>query len=103
MKVSSEKYSSFRDISGNQHCIVQVLLLVSLAFVWHVETAELLNSKERQALIGHLQDVRSDRIVLTERQKLALKQEMQFQQQGFSPFSPRTDPDFERGKVLGER
>ena len=82
---------------------VQVLLLVSLAFVWQVETAGLLSSKERQALIGHLQDVRSDKIVLTERQKLALKQEMEFQQQGFSPFSPRTDPDFERGKVLGEK
>ena len=63
----------------------------------------MLNSKERQALIGHLQDVRSDKIVLTERQKLALTQEMEFQKQGFSPFSPRSDPGFETGKVPGEK
>ena len=62
-----------------------------------------MSSQERQALIGHLQEVRSDRIVLTERQKLALEQEMEFQKQGFSPFSPRTDPDFETGKVGGKK
>ena len=63
----------------------------------------MLNSKERKALIGHHQDVRSDKIVLTDRQKLALRQEMEFQEKGFPPFSPRTDPGFETGKAPGEK
>ena len=32
-------------------------------------------------------------IALTERQKLALKQELEFREKGFPAFSPRTDPD----------
>merc|ERR1712001_130402 len=79
--------------------VMKVFLLLWLAFVSHAQATGLLNSKERRALIGHLQDVRSDKIVLTDRQKLALRQEMEFQKQGFSPFSPRTDPGFETGKV----
>ena len=83
--------------------MIQVKLILSLLVVWRAQAGGLLNSKERQALIGHLQDVRSDKIVLTDRQKLALRQEMEFQEQGFPPFSPRTDPAFEKGKVPGEK
>ena len=79
-----------------------MFLLLWLACVWHAQAVGLLNSKERRALIGHLQEVSSDNIVLSDRQKLALRQEMEFQKQGFSPFSPRTDPGFETGKVPGQ-
>ena len=98
MKVSSHKYLSLSKTN-----IIQVFLLLWLAFVSHAQATGLLNSKERRALIGHLQDVRSDKIVLTDRQKLALRQEMEFQKQGFSPFSPRTDPGFETGKDSGQK
>ena len=101
MKVSSHKYHTVISLSVTN--IIQVLLLLSLASVCQAQGTGLLNSKERRALIGHLQDVRSDKIVLTDRQKLALKLETEFQKQGFSPFSPRTDPGFETGKVAGDR
>ena len=102
MKVSSHKYHTVISLLVTN--IIQVFLLLSLlAFVCQTQAATLLNSREREALIGHLQDVRSDRIVLTDRQKLALKLETEFQKQGFSPFSPRTDPGFETGKVPGDR
>ena len=55
--------------------------------------SEILSSKERQALIGHLVGVDTDKVVvaLTDRQKLALEQEKKLRQQGFSAFSSDSD------------
>lgn len=66
---------------------------------------QVLTSKERKSLVGHLQSLKSENIVLvlTERQKLALRQEREFQRQGFSPFSPRSDPGAQTEGFPGEK
>ena len=99
-------YSTLRTQRKYYH--IQVLLIISLVILCDIEgtrrhASDFLSSKERKSLIGHLQDVKSETIVLTERQKLALRQEKQFQSQGFSPFSPRTDPGSERERFSGEK
>ena len=55
--------------------------------------AEILSAKERQALIGHLDGIDTDKVTvaLTDRQKLALEQEKKLRQQGFSAFSSDSD------------
>ena len=96
--------------------IISVLFsLLSFILLTLGQQNDLLSSKVRQSLIGHLiDDIQSSEkvifqnavsvyqyflalllqtIALTERQKLALKQELEFRKKGFPPFSPRTDPD----------
>ena len=53
----------------------------------------LLSSEERKSLIGHLQGLEGRKLVLTERQKLALKQELNLQGQGFDAFSSASDTE----------
>merc|ERR1712106_617959 len=58
-----------------------------------------LSSKERESLIGHLQGLEGRKLVLTGRQKLALKQELALQEQGFEAFSSASDKKEQRQKT----
>jgi len=77
-----------------------VLAIASACPVYPVENLEeneivkrqtILSSQERKSLIGHLQGLEGRTLVLTERQKLALRQELALQEEGFGAFSPDSD------------
>ena len=79
-----------------------VILLASACPVYPVERLEeknivkrqtILNSRERESLIGHLQGLEGRTLVLTQRQKLALRQELALREEGFGAFSPASDKE----------
>jgi len=59
---------------------------------------QLLSAHERQSLIGHLVSISDQKsLVLTEKQKIALQQELSFQNQGYRAFSSASDITGKKG------
>ena len=108
IRIFDAQSQSVLSVQTTPTTVMKVFWILSLGCLLQVQAARrqaeaVLTSKERKSLIGHLQTVKSENIVLTERQKLALRQEREFQRQGFSPFSPDSDPGSQSEGLSGEK
>ena len=108
IRIFDAQSQSVLSVQTTPTTVMKVFWILSLGCLWQVQGGRrqaeaLLTSKERKSLIGHLQTVKSENIVLTERQKLALRQEREFQRQGFSPFSPDSDPGIQSEGLSGKK